>query len=307
MLGNIVADFVAAPVLKHPGWGELYQVERPITLNIGGNAAIFGAVASKLGLETALLGALGDDDLGRLLGAKLNAAGVDTSRVIISDKSTTSATLVLANDIGERSFFHHFGANRDLTGDVIDLEFIANAKALFLCSYFIMPGLERNTAKQILKQAKDNNLTTFFDLAWDPSGRWELIDEGILDYVDVFIPNNDELVKITKKTSVPAAVRDLLDAGIDTVAVKMGAKGCYVENKKGQAIQLKAHDVNAIDTTGAGDTFNAGFVYGKLAGWDLEKIARFANAAAAFSVTKLGGATGAPTVDEIDNFLENSK
>lgn len=302
-IGNIVSDFVAAPVTRVPTWGELYSVEQPINLNIGGNAAIFSACASRLGLQAGLMGKIGDDEIGQVLLKKLKDASVDVSFVSLSRNKPTAATLVIANDTGERSFYHHIGANAEFGLGDVDFTSLYEAKALLLCSYFIMPDLDGDPAKTILKQAKENNMVTFFDVAWDPTGNWSL--DEILNYVDVFIPNEDEITRIMKKKDVADAIHELLDAGVQTVAVKLGSKGCYIENNEGEIIQLKAHNVKALDTTGAGDTFNAGFVYGILSGWDLDITARFANAAAAISVTKLGGATAAPTLNEVEEFMKN--
>jgi len=302
-IGNIVSDFVAAPVTRIPAWGELYSVTQPINLNIGGNAAIFSACASRLGLQAGLMGKIGDDEIGQVLLKKLKDASVDVSFVSLSRKKPTAATLVIANESGERSFYHHIGANAEFGLADVDFSRLFEAKALLLCSYFIMPSLAGDPTKTILKKAKENNMVTFFDVAWDPTGNWDL--DEILNYVDVFIPNEDEITRIMKKKDVADAIHELLDAGVKTVAVKLGSKGCYIENYEGEKIQLKAHNVKALDTTGAGDTFNAGFVYGILSMWDLDKTARFANAAAAISVTKLGGATAAPTLNEVEKFIKN--
>ena len=304
-IGNIVSDFIAAPVDSLPTWGELYSIEQPISLNIGGNAAIFSVCSSKLGLVTGLLGAVGMDEIGELLMAKFKAAEVDTSKIKLTKERPTAVTLALANTTGERSFFHHFGANSEFGLDDVDFEYLANAKALLLCSYFIMPKLQGEPTRAILKRAKENNLTTFFDVAWDPAGQWELDD--ILEYVDVFIPNEDEVLRVTKENNISNAIDKLLDFGVETMVVKLGASGCFVKNHKGEEYRIDAHAVKALDTTGAGDTFNAGFVYGILSHWDLEKTTKFANAAAALSVTKLGGTTAAPTVVEIEEFISNSE
>jgi sugar/nucleoside kinase (ribokinase family) len=235
---------------------------------------------------------------------KLKTTGVDLSQVTNSQKSSTAVTLVAANDSGERCFLHHFGANTDLKLDDIDFKHLSKSKAVLLCSYFIMPGLDGEPSKTILQRAKRDGLTTFFDVAWDPSGKWDLGD--ILEFVDVFIPNDDELRMLTKEKDIKSAVNILLDSGVPTVAVKKGNKGCYVANSEGEKIELAAEPVSAIDTTGAGDTFNAAFVYGVLSSWNLEKTAKFANVAGAISVTKVGGATAAPTRQEIENFIKTS-
>lgn len=301
-IGNVVSDFVAAPVKRMPCWGELYSIEKPIKMNIGGNAAIFSVCASQLGLKTGLIGKIGDDEIGKMLLGKVSASSVNVSGVKISTEKPTSVTLAIANEQGERSFFHHFGANSDLKLKDINTQYFKDTKALLLCSYFIMPGLAGKPSKRILQNAKENNLINFFDVAWDPTNRWEL--DGLLKYVDVFMPNEDEILSITHKSSVSDAVKDVLSSGVETVAVKLGSKGCYIKNNKGKKIRLDAHNVDAVDTTGAGDIFNAGFIYGFLNGWDLEKTARFANGAGALSVTKLGGTTAAPTIEQIEEFID---
>jgi sugar/nucleoside kinase (ribokinase family) len=300
-IGNIVGDFVAAPVKRMPCWGELTSIEQPITLNVGGNAGIFTTWASQLGLNTSLMGKIGDDDIGKLLISKLRTSAVDVSHVKVSQDKPTSVTLVIANDVGERSFFHYPGANAEFGIKDIDVKPFSEAKALLLCSYFIMPGLEGGGAKKILKTARKKGLLTVFDVAWDPHGKWALNDT--LKYVDVFIPNEEEILKITKKNVMTEAANEILKAGVKIVAIKMGSKGCYIKNNKGEKFRINAHNVESLDSTGAGDTFNAAFVYGLLSDWNLEKTARFANAAGALSVTQLGGTTASPTKENIEEFI----
>lgn len=298
-IGNIVADLIAPSVKKIPKWGQLVETSS-ISLSIGGNAAIFAACSARLGIRSGVIGKVGRDALGSFLVKELNRMGVDTSRLKIEPRSSTSVTFALSNTRGERLFIHNFGANATFAEEDVDMDYVYGCKLLHVCAYNLVPLLVGEPTLRIMKKAKTSGLVTTFDVSWDPKGRWDV--DGILEYTDVFLPNESEARHITGARNPSLAADRLVDMGADIVAIKLGRRGCLVRTQDREFL-CSGFKVPAVDTTGAGDAFNAGFVYGLLKKWDLEKTANFANAVAALTVTKPGGTTAAPTLAEAEEFL----
>lgn len=304
VVGNIVADFIASPVKKIPRWGELYDIENPISISIGGNGAIFAVCARKLGLKTRLIGKIGNDAIGRLLLDSIKTHGVDISGVQISKAYHSGITLALVDSKGERMFFHHQGSNRDLKRNDIDMKLINDCSALVLCSILIIPGLKQKSVKAILESAKDRDIPTFLDVAWDPTGKWDL--GNICSEIDFFIPNEIELKHLGQSGSVERAAEKLLEKGIETIIVKRGAKGCTVFSKDNKPVRINAPLVEVVDTTGAGDAFNAGFVYSYLKTNEVLASAEFAVYTASQSVTGIGGTECAPDSKKVESLIKKA-
>jgi len=302
-IGNIVVDFVAANVSEMPKWGQLVEVGEPIRSSVGGNSGIFSCVSSRLGLKVSIVGAVGTDFMGDWVVNEMQNFGVDTSYIKQTD-TQTSTTLAMANPEGERAFVHYVGSNARLTLEDIDQRLISDSRALMLSAYFIMPGLYGEPSRKLLAYAKEKGVLTVFDVAWDPHGRWVL--DKILENVDIFIPNIDEAEMLAGTRSASESSAKFIEMGAKMVVIKMGKEGVFVRSKN-ETFHIPAFKVKAIDATGAGDTFNASFVYAYLKGWELKKCAIFANAAGALKVTKVGGVSSAPTEKEIMEFIEKNR
>ncbi|UCC41421.1 MAG: carbohydrate kinase family protein [Candidatus Omnitrophota bacterium] len=302
VIGNSVADFIASPVEKIPRWGELMDIVNPITMNIGGNGAISAACAARLGLKPYLVSKIGSDELGTRLKSVLDTAKVNTQWLFSDAKTPTSVTLAIVNNEGERMFFHHIGSNAKLTIKDIKKIKLKGMNGLILGSMFILPGIKPKDAAAIVKMAKDNKLPTFLDVAWDPTGKWDI--GNVFKNVDFFMPNEEELLHIARTRSLTRAVERLHKKGMDTIIVKQGASGCTVFDFGHRSMHIKAPRVKAVDSTGAGDAFNAGFIYSYLDSGDVRHSAEFATFAASKTVTGIGGARAAPTIKELNQFMK---
>ena len=149
-------------------------------------------------------------------------------------------------------------------------------------------------------------MTTFLDTVWDDTGRWMETLAPCLPFVDYFVPSLPEGQALTGQEEPEKVARALLDCGVGTVGLKMGVDGCLVVSGDDQFIRIPAFKVDALDATGAGDAFAAGFIAGVWHGWDLEKTARFANAVGALCVTGLGASGGVKSLSETLYFMENA-
>jgi sugar/nucleoside kinase (ribokinase family) len=149
---------------------------------------------------------------------------------------------------------------------------------------------------RLFAQAQANKLTVSLDTNYDPVERWNGGLAETLRHVTVFLPNETELLAITRAGDLRAALRQISDR-VPLVAVKRGPAGAIAQ-ERGQVVQAASIPVDVRDTTGAGDSFDAGFICGYLAGWTLERSLRLACICGALSTRALGGTEAQPTLDE---------
>ena len=303
-LGIMVADVVARPVRELPERGRLTLVDQ-MELHTGGCAVNTGIALAKLGVKVAVLGAVGQDGFGDFVIAQLRQHGIDTRGVRRKSGVNTSATMVMVDPDGERRFLHYLGANAQLVESDVDLDVIAQARILHIAGALVMPGIDGEPTARILAWAKQRGITTAFDTVWDAKGNWMRLVAPCLPYVDVMLPSLAEAQMITGKQSPPDVAAVFLDKGVRIVGLKMGEEGSYVRTAA-EEYWVPPFAVEAVDATGAGDAYVAGFLAGLVMGWDLYRTARFANAVGALCVTAVGATTGVRSLSETIAFMESA-
>jgi sugar/nucleoside kinase (ribokinase family) len=286
VVGDCNPDLVITGADVTPAFGQAEKLVDGISLMIGGSAAITAVAAARLGLRVALVAAIGDDPAGRLMLSLLAAERVDTSAVLVRAAMPTAMTTVLSTG-ADRAILTALGAMTSLTAaDVPPLP----ARHLHVSSYFLLerslgPGLPR-----LLAGARGRGLTTSLDTNYDPAGRWG--DQALretLAQTDVFLPNEAEALGITGESDVGRAVAALDRVVRGHVVAKLGPRGALC-GPDGPVVSVPR--VRPVDTTGAGDCFNAGLITGLLDGLSLPRAAALACAAGALSTAAVGG-TGA--------------
>ena len=301
-VGNIVADFPVGPLSGLPGWGALAAVPNRIEPQIGGNGAIFAVAAARLGMKCALAGRVGRDFLGDWLLGRLREEGVDTALLKRGAKGTSS-TVALVHEKGERAFLHYLGASASLVAG--DLRALPKCRWLHLSSMFLLPNLGPAAIGKALEAAKKAGARTSLDVAWDTKGRW---DPGrSLEHADYFLANLDEASAMTGEKRLHDAARKLRGMGARNVIIKLGAGGSFVSGGDCGDFEAPPFRVEPVDATGAGDVFNAALVWALSRGMELRKAALLANAAGALKVTAVGGTAGAPTAQELLDFIKKRK
>jgi sugar/nucleoside kinase (ribokinase family) len=294
-LGILVADVIARPVDDLPARGTLALVEE-IALRSGGCALNTASALARLGLRAGVVGKVGTEPLGDFLLGLLDERGVDRRGVIADPAAPTSATVVLVDEAGERTFLHLPGANGRVGADELDRDVLFSGRALHLAGALVMPRLDGEPTAAILAEAKERGLVTSLDTVWDATGSWERIVPS-LPYVDIFAPNLAEGQAISGRREPEAVAAWRRERGVGAVALKLGADGCYASGE-GFEGRLPAVPVQAVDGTGSGDAFVAGLLYGTLARWPLERSARLANAVGALATTAVGAVEGVPSLDD---------
>ena len=281
-----------------PAFGQVEKLVDSAALMIGSSSAIFACGAARLGLRVAFVGVYSDDIFGRFMLAELNARGVDTSSVLVRPGGQTGLSVILDRS-GDRAILTHPGLIADLkAGDVTDA-LLARSRHLHVASYFLQTALQPGLPA-LFARAHALGLSTSLDTNWDPSGEWRGIGT-LLHQVDVFLPNKKEALSLTGTKKVGSASQRLSQS-CQVVAIKMGAEGA-IARRGGDIARIPAIPVEVVDTVGAGDTFDAGFLYGFLNDWALEKTLRLAVVCGSLSTRSSGGTAAQPALDEAMQYV----
>jgi ribokinase len=303
-IGDVNVDLIAR-IGQMPGLGK-QVITKDFQTHGGGCSANFSLSCARLGTDIQLFGKVGDDVFGTYVLVELEDNGVDTKNVLLTDKKTGVTVAIVQG--AERSFITYRGENATYCLNDIDVSKI-KADIVHLPSYFLMDGL-RNDYGKLIDLLHAAGVRISFDTGWDPRGfPEETVDPliEILPRVDVFLPNLDEarnILGLEPKTSPEKAARILLDMGVKVVAIKMGRDGCWVADSKGIE-HVPAFDVKSIvDTTGAGDNFNSGFINAYINGRPIRECAIIGSATAALKIGGVGWSTY-PTRKQVNMFLED--
>ncbi len=304
-VGILVADAIARHVNHLPERGKLSLVDN-IELFSGGCAASTAIALSRLGVSTAIIGKVGNDGFGRFLKSALQEEKVILDGLCIDPATGTSASVVTVDEQGERTFLHYTGTNAVFNREDISMELIDKCQIVFVGGAMLMPMFDGSGCADFLKTAKAMGKLTALDTAWDSTGRWMDVLKPCMQYIDLFMPSLEEAVQLSGKKE-PEEIADVfLSMGNQNVVIKLGSKGCFIKNRKGEAYTVPAFNVHAADTTGAGDCFCAGFLTGIHKRWNLKQCGIFANAVGAHSIMATGAITGIKSFEETIKFIQNN-
>jgi len=299
--GIAVADVIIRPVKGLPEEGKLLLVDE-IELHAGGCAVNTAIGLARLGVKVGVSGRVGQDGFGVFLKERLAVEGVDTTGLRVVPGERTSATAVMVSPKGERSFLHFLGANQQYGVEDFDLGLLKSYRILHLAGLLLMPAFDGEPAALIMRKAKEAGLITSLDTAWDSTGRWLKAVGPLLPHTDLFLPSLEEAKMLSGLKGPEEIARFFLEAGVKTVALKMGSEGSYFKSSTGDEGYVPVFPVKAVDTTGAGDAFVAGFLAGYLFGWPLNKVVRLANAVGGLAVSKMGATAGIKSLPETLRF-----
>jgi sugar/nucleoside kinase (ribokinase family) len=276
-----------------PRFGQAEQLLDAADLVLGGSAAITACGTARLGVPTRLLAAVGADVYGGFVRDVLAERGVDVTGLRTVDEPTGLSVILSGAD---RAILTLTGAVSALRPSDVDF---AGVRHVHVSSLFLQPALAAGLAG-VFARAQAAGVTTSLDTNWDPSGRWEGVG-AILAHTDVFLPNTAELAAITGVADPETAAATLVATGV-TVVLKEGAAGARAWWPGGSAA-VRALVVDVVDTTGAGDGFNAGFLAGHLDGAPVERSLAMAAVAGALSTRASGGTAAQCTPDELADHL----
>lgn len=274
------------------------------TLSVGGEAVNEAMCAAKLGVKTGILCALGNDQAGDMIEGALSRCGVDTSLILHPEEHATPVTTMFVNEDGTRKSITN-GAHRYNFHPERTKERFTGAKGIILGSLFRAPFDDPTIIDEVLKAAKEAGEVIFADTKL-PNFRFLTLDDlkESLPLIDYITPNEDEAKYYSGKEE-PSEMADVfLEKGVKNVVIKLGGKGCYFKNADVE-LRLPAFPIKAVDATGAGDNFVAGFASRILEGKSVEEALRFGSACGAICTTAVGAGTALKNRQQVEEFVRN--
>jgi sugar/nucleoside kinase (ribokinase family) len=302
--GIIVADHVCHPVSHVPAAGELVMTDKML-LTIGGCAANAAVDLTKMEVSAAVVGRVGDDAFGRIVGEMLREQGVDTTAIQTSHGADTSQTLIVNVAGQDRRFIHTFGANAVFSPADIPAMLVKQCRVLYLGGYLAMPRMVQEELAPLFAAARQAGVKTVLDVVVPARGEYLSRLDRLLPHVDVFLPNNHEAEIMTGESDPVKQAEVFRGLGAKTVVITMGSEGSVLVTDK---VRLRAgvFSMPLVDGSGGGDAFDAGFIYGLLKGMMAEECLRVASALGASCVRAIGTTPGVFTRVECEEFLRKN-
>lgn len=307
-IGEVLIDFVASEPVS-------YEEVKSFEKCFGGAPMNTIVGVSRLGVSSGVITAVSEDSFGKFLRNELEKNGVDVSHVVVKKGKRTTVTFV-ANDpsTGERSFMFYrkpwISGTADTSLEVkdIDKNYISNASILHVSGFSLSQNPCRKAVFKAIDYAKKSGVRVSFDPTlridvWDSPNVLRKNYDKALKLSDIASFSREEAEFIFQTEDYEEAAQKALGYGIKIVGIKLGEKGSMILSESGEKIVLPAFRVKPIDTTGAGDGWNAGLLVGLIKKWDLKKCITVANGIGALVVTKRGAITALPYKDELEKFL----
>ena len=297
-LGVVVLDALSGPLGEYPERkGRTQSVTKSVRFLPGGGAANTACSLAKMGLAAGVFSKLGDDFAGRFLLEEIGRSGVETSGIRLSKSDSTPFTFVGIHEDGDRTFIHTPGANLTFAPEDVDLDRLLAADFLLYCDLWCKPRLDGPPGAAILAEARRRGVVTLLDECFG-LGPDRVQLEPMLPHCDYFVPSLDDMRVIYPGASAGQVADTLLAGGAKTVVLKMGGEGCLVACGR-QRVRVPAFPTRVVDATGAGDSWDAGFLAALAHGEDVATAARIGNAAASFCIQAVGGASGIPAYEVV--------
>lgn len=270
-------------------------------LTLGSSTAISCVLMQRLGLRTKMAAMVGNDDHGRFCRGALTSEGVDTELIMAAPGVATGLTICLAYP-DDRMLLTYKGAMALNPAALVGLDDLRQARHVHVGSFFLQSAL-RPALASLFAQARGLGLTTSLDTGWDPEERWLADDlRAVLRHTSYVFPNALEIERLSGERDVEHGIATLLDCGVDAVVAKLGAAGAVHGGADGM-VSAAGFGVDAVDTTGAGDAFNAGYLHTMLNGEPVARRLAFGNACGALTVAAIGGTGGITGADQVDAFI----
>ena len=298
-IGSVTADLLVRTVDALPRPGTLQGVDS-VTVYPGGCAVNAALDLQRLGGRVALSCLVGNDTFASTLCSHFKKEGLSTEGVVAREGVSTTVSVVLISSGGERSFLYLPGSaalfnKEDILPSVYD-----EAEIVFVAGAMLLPSFEGEELAAFMKKAKDDGKMTVMDTAWDKDGKWLSRIKTALPFTDLFMPSYEEARAISGKDDPDEIADFFFECGCGSVIVKLGKEGALLCQSKDSRLRVPiVEGVTVKDTTGAGDAFCAGFLYGISNGWDYERSGRFACAVSASCIEETGASAGVTSAQRI--------
>lgn len=305
-IGDLVADIFAHPVSRLPQPGEL-ALTKNIAIFPGGNALNTAIALRRLGEQVAMAGSIGDDPLGDLLQESMRKYGINTVGIHREVGEATASTLIFRVEGEDRRFLHSLGVAAHFTGEHLPTNLIPRHGIVVVGGYLKLGAWNDDVLADFLESAQRRDSRTVFNvcLAQD-SGVDPKRCLKLMNYVDVFVLNEDEARIITHETDLNLQTQTIRRAGAQIAVITRGEKGLFADDGA-SAIDMNAYRVQIVDPSGCGDCFNAGLTAALLRGWNLRRALEFGSAVGALGASALGCTNGVPSFAQVERFLSENR
>lgn len=304
-VGIHIVDILGYPVPAVPAGQGLALLER-IHMTPAGTCAATAVDLAKLGVSVSTIGVVGDDELGAWLTRRMADQGVDVSQLHRDASAPTSATILPIRPNGERPALHVIGANALLSPDHIDWDVVAQAKHLHIGGTSLMALLDGEPTAEILRRARELNLTTSMDLIYSPDRDQESLFGPCYPHLDYFLPNDEDAMAISGTSSPDDAATWFLERGVGAAVITLGAEGALYADATGLRFTVPAIAVDVVDTSGCGDAFSAGMIAGIVEGKSPEDAVRLGVACGSLVATGLGSDAGITDRASVDALISRA-
>ena len=273
------------------GLPEVMPVERELLatgfqMTLGGSSAITAHNLAMLGVRVGFVTRTGGDELGKLAMSRMAESGADVSASSVGDGTTGTGVTMLLPHGADRHILTYPGTMAEMRCEDLPWEYVSDSRHFHLSSLFLQTGLQAGLPA-LLRRLKQAGLTLSLDTNDDPEDAWGSVFQEVLGLVDVFLPSERELCRITGAGDVDEALVRI-QSRVATTVVKCGARGAVVQ-RQGERLEVGGVRVTPVDTIGAGDSFNAGFLSAYVRGETIAEAARVGNVTGALSTLSFGG------------------
>ena len=298
VLGELNCDLIlyGLPPVLEP---EREHLASDFAMTLGSSSAIFAHNISLLGTLVGFTSCIGSDPLGKFCVERLSESGVDVSGVKCLANKTTGVTVIFPV-AKRRQILSYLGTTVDLQSAHLDLDYLRSAAHFHLSSFFLLRGL-RPSLPGLFLQMKQSGLTTSLDTNDDPENLWAEDVKEVLKSVDVFLPNEQEACKLTGARDAEGALESLSHL-VSIVVIKCGAQG-VVARQGSNRFSVPAIPVQPVDTVGAGDSFNAGFLHKFIRKFGIQECLEYGTVCAGLSTTRAGGTEAFRDHEHRESFL----
>jgi sugar/nucleoside kinase (ribokinase family) len=298
VIGEVNVDLIASGLTSAPVLGREVLAENLQTV-LGGASTIFACGVARLGHPVSFFSKVGNDGYGHFCVDALRKNGVSSENVSVVTTSKTGVTISLSTR-SDRAFVTVLGAISELRYKDLDLQALQGHSHLHMTSLFLQTAL-RPSFPRILRQARKMGLTTSFDPNSDPMSSWSPDVWSVVNETTILFINQEEALHLTRKKNVREALKQLAER-VPCVIIKLGPRGA-IAAADGEVLSAPPFKVSPVDTTGAGDSFAAGFVHAFLSGRGLRECLVQGNACGALSTLQVGGTGGQPDLIALSKFL----
>lgn len=287
------------------GLSEAIPLEREILardfrVTLGGSSAILAHNLAALGARVGFTARLGRDELGRIAIERLAASGADLSHIVYAEDGTSTGVTVLLHHGAKRRILTYLGTMSGMSRADLNFEYLAAAKHFHLSSLFLQRALAPDLPA-LFRDLKRAGLTISLDTNDDPDDAWCGVLDELLDHIDVLLPNAEEACRIARRETVEEALH-ALSGRVPCIAAKCGPRGALVQIGD-RLTHIPPLRIDPVDTIGAGDSFDAGFLYGYVRGADPLQCAAAGNITGALSTLRPGGTEAFRDSEFRENFL----